>query len=196
MKKLYDLLGIPEDASRKEIESAWKKKCFELHPDRQPPELRDEYTRQFQEIQQAYRILTDLDERLKYLKKKKKNPKCFRWSCESTYMGQPFSGELTIMPDSLEYKIIFSDDICRNTLEDPMFSIIYNGLSAGSNMEAELATLLKAIILELRPPQIEKQLAPFRDYINRNRINYLDENKKKPDGSTKWGKGSITDVMA
>lgn len=59
----YDLLGIQQDASEKEVKDAYKKMAKHLHPDRNPnPEARA----QFEEVTQAYKILSDPAARKRY----------------------------------------------------------------------------------------------------------------------------------
>ncbi|KAI9142313.1 hypothetical protein BKA69DRAFT_1014231, partial [Paraphysoderma sedebokerense] len=64
-KCYYDLLGVPRSASPDEMKKAYRKKALELHPDRN---FGDEDTVKalFQEVQKAYEILSDPQERAWY----------------------------------------------------------------------------------------------------------------------------------
>lgn len=58
---LYEILGVPVDASHQEIKSAYRKKAKKLHPD-MPGGSKEE----FQKLQHAWEILGDNDRRAHY----------------------------------------------------------------------------------------------------------------------------------
>lgn len=64
MTNLYDILGVPEDASQQEIRKAYKKQASIHHPDKNLDD--PEATTRFQAIQKAYDILSDPDKRKRY----------------------------------------------------------------------------------------------------------------------------------
>ncbi|KFY33429.1 hypothetical protein V494_07643 [Pseudogymnoascus sp. VKM F-4513 (FW-928)] len=61
----YELLGVDRQASDDEIKKAYRKKALELHPDRNYGDVEDS-TRLFAEVQSAYQILSDPQERAWY----------------------------------------------------------------------------------------------------------------------------------
>ncbi|EPS26548.1 hypothetical protein PDE_01485 [Penicillium oxalicum 114-2] len=61
----YELLGITRGATEDEIKKAYRKKALELHPDRNYGNV-EEATRLFAEIQSAYEVLSDPQERAWY----------------------------------------------------------------------------------------------------------------------------------
>ncbi|KAL4797937.1 putative DnaJ domain protein [Aspergillus venezuelensis] len=63
---LYELLGVGREASPSEIKSAYRKAALRSHPDKFPEEEREEASANFQNIQQAYEILSDDDKRHLY----------------------------------------------------------------------------------------------------------------------------------
>ena len=63
-KDLYDVLGVDEDASTKEIKKAYRDLARKHHPDRNPDDPRAE--EKFKEIQKAYSVLSDDEKRQQY----------------------------------------------------------------------------------------------------------------------------------
>ena len=61
----YDLLGVQRQATEDEIKKAYRKKALELHPDRNYGNEEDA-TRTFAEVQAAYEVLSDPQERAWY----------------------------------------------------------------------------------------------------------------------------------
>lgn len=64
----YDLLALPRDPppTDSQISSAYRSLTLSLHPDKQPPHLRDAATAQFDRIKTAYETLTDPRKRVVY----------------------------------------------------------------------------------------------------------------------------------
>ena len=63
--KLYDILEIKPDANDAEIKKAYKKLSFKWHPDKNP-DNKEEATAKFQEVSEAYTVLSDADTRANY----------------------------------------------------------------------------------------------------------------------------------
>jgi DnaJ family protein A protein 2 len=63
--KLYDILGVTQNASEDEIKKAYKGLSKEWHPDKNQHRV-EEATKKFQEITEAYAILSDKDKRRNY----------------------------------------------------------------------------------------------------------------------------------
>jgi len=64
LREAYGVLGIPRDASDRELRSAYKRLLFQHHPDRLaaqglPEEMKEEATRRTQEIRRAYDTVRD-----------------------------------------------------------------------------------------------------------------------------------------
>lgn len=63
MKTYYEILGVSPDASPKEIKKAYRRLAKKYHPDASQTE---EMTRKFQEITEAYSVLSDVEKRRQY----------------------------------------------------------------------------------------------------------------------------------
>ena len=75
MKSLYDVLGVPENASEEEIKKAFRKQAIRWHPDKNPDNA-EEAEERFQEINNAYEIVSDKRKRAYYdLSRKRVNTK-------------------------------------------------------------------------------------------------------------------------
>ena len=59
----YKVLGLKSSASEKEIKEAYRKLCLKYHPDRNPSGNKDEAEKKFKEISEAYRMLSDPNQR-------------------------------------------------------------------------------------------------------------------------------------
>uniref|UniRef100_A0A5K3FIT7 J domain-containing protein n=2 Tax=Mesocestoides corti TaxID=53468 RepID=A0A5K3FIT7_MESCO len=63
MRCYYDVLGVEKTADLGELRKSYYKASLKWHPDKNPT---DEATAKFQEIQEAYRVLSDVQERAWY----------------------------------------------------------------------------------------------------------------------------------
>jgi hypothetical protein len=65
-RSLYDVLGISKTASAKEIKAAYRQAARKLHPDVVPAEQREDSTKMFLQMQNAYNVLSDDESRAAY----------------------------------------------------------------------------------------------------------------------------------
>lgn len=65
-ESFYDLLGIPQSVTPREIKQAYKHLVLKYHPDVSPPERIDENTKRFIRLQEAYETLSDPNTRALY----------------------------------------------------------------------------------------------------------------------------------
>lgn len=65
-KDYYEILGVSKNASQKEIEEAYRRLAIQYHPDRHPPEKKEEMREKFKEISEAYAVLSDPNKRKQY----------------------------------------------------------------------------------------------------------------------------------
>ncbi|MCB0701807.1 MAG: DnaJ domain-containing protein [Candidatus Kapaibacterium sp.] len=64
IKNYYRILGLESSATSDEIRMAYKRLVRKYHPDLHPDDKKIQ--RVFSEIKEAYEVLSNLDERLKY----------------------------------------------------------------------------------------------------------------------------------
>lgn len=64
MRNYYDILGISRDATQAQIKAAYRKLAKQYHPDSNPDS--QEIKERFQEIQEAYAVLSDPEKRKMY----------------------------------------------------------------------------------------------------------------------------------
>ena len=65
-KDFYKILGVQKNASQEDIKKAYKKMALKWHPDRVPPEKKDEAQTKFQEIGEAFEVLSDPEKKKIY----------------------------------------------------------------------------------------------------------------------------------
>ncbi len=65
-KDYYEILGVPRNATKEQIDAAFAKLAMKWHPDRVPPEKKEEAERRFKEISEAYSVLSDPEKRRLY----------------------------------------------------------------------------------------------------------------------------------
>lgn len=64
MRNYYEILGIPRDATQAQIKAAYRKLAKQYHPDSAPDN--EKIKERFQEIQEAYSVLSDPEKRKMY----------------------------------------------------------------------------------------------------------------------------------
>lgn len=65
-KNLYDCLGLSRFATQEQIKAAYRSKALKVHPDVVSENKREEASKEFQELNRAYEILSNRHERAAY----------------------------------------------------------------------------------------------------------------------------------
>ncbi|GMI52924.1 hypothetical protein ScalyP_jg332 [Parmales sp. scaly parma] len=63
---LYSALGVKKSATQPEIKKAYRRAALRCHPDKVPPERRDDAEKKFKRVAKAYEILGDESKRKTY----------------------------------------------------------------------------------------------------------------------------------
>ncbi|HEX8768821.1 MAG TPA: DnaJ domain-containing protein, partial [Jatrophihabitans sp.] len=63
-RDFYKSLGVASDASDSDIKKAYRKLAKDLHPDKNPGDVKAE--QRFKEISEAYSVLSDAEQRREY----------------------------------------------------------------------------------------------------------------------------------
>ena len=66
MKDYYKILGVTKESSDDEIKKSYRELCKKYHPDRATEENKSEYEEKFKDINEAYQVLSNKEERQKY----------------------------------------------------------------------------------------------------------------------------------
>lgn len=65
MSEYYGILGVEKDASEQEIKKAYRKLALKWHPDKNP-DNKEDASKKFQDISEAYEVLSDAKKRAVY----------------------------------------------------------------------------------------------------------------------------------
>lgn len=57
-KDYYELLGVKKNADDATLKKAYRKLALKMHPDRNPPEKKEEAEKAFQKMSEAYHVLS------------------------------------------------------------------------------------------------------------------------------------------
>lgn len=174
-QSFYDILGIPNTASKEEITKAYRKLALKWHPDRNPaPEARDK----FEKITQAYETLTDVKKRSKYDEELKRS-KLF---APSQPKQQPTSKQLEIQKILLNKQLAArrEKDIDRKgTIAKEIVSIIdTNNITDDISINKAL-TLLYEIAKQYFKNDKYEYAAKFQTLGFEKAIKWGNQNQKK-----------------
>eukprot|EP01039_Chlorochromonas_danica_P002950 gene2948-3218_t len=65
-KDYYSILGVDRNASQEDIKKAYRKLALKWHPDRCPPDKKEEAQKKFQDIGEAFEVLSDPEKKRIY----------------------------------------------------------------------------------------------------------------------------------
>lgn len=65
-KDYYKILGVARDSSPRDIKRAYRDKAMQYHPDKVEPDQKKEAEKIFQEVAEAYEVLSDEEKRQRY----------------------------------------------------------------------------------------------------------------------------------
>ena len=91
-RDFYKILGLSRSASQEEIKKAYRKLALKHHPDRVPPEQREEAQKKFQDIGLAFEVLSDDSKKRIYDQVGEDGLNGSGAGGDSSGGGQPFGG--------------------------------------------------------------------------------------------------------
>ncbi|EKX32370.1 hypothetical protein GUITHDRAFT_51149, partial [Guillardia theta CCMP2712] len=62
----YTMLGVKKNADEATLKKAYRKLALKMHPDRNPPEKKEQAEKDFREMSEAYHVLSDPEKRKIY----------------------------------------------------------------------------------------------------------------------------------
>ena len=65
-KNYYKILNVPRNADKKQIKKAYRDLALQWHPDKVADDMKEEGEKKFQDISEAYEVLSDEELRGKY----------------------------------------------------------------------------------------------------------------------------------
>jgi DnaJ family protein C protein 3 len=65
-KDYYKILGVPRSAGEAEFKRAYRRLALEWHPDKVAEELKEAASKKFQDIGEAYEVLSNAETKAKY----------------------------------------------------------------------------------------------------------------------------------
>lgn len=103
--ELYNLLGVPENATTDEIKKAYRQLALKYHPDRNPGDEKSEAF--FKRITEAYEILSDPEQRESYNRSFKTNNQSHNKQSNNSNQSKALTAEafLSIIKD-IESKVV------------------------------------------------------------------------------------------
>jgi DnaJ family protein B protein 4 len=112
-KDYYRTLGVSKDASPEDIKKAYRKLALKWHPDRVVPEKKDEAQKKFQEVGEAFEVLSDPEKKRVYDQVGEEGLKGGFAESESAPPGAQFRNSGS-MPRGAGFHFMDADDIFRN----------------------------------------------------------------------------------
>lgn len=114
-KDYYKILGVPRDASPEDIKKAYRKLALKWHPDRVAPEKKDEAQTKFQDIGEAFEVLSDPEKKRIYDQVGEEGLKGGASSADSNESFPGGSFHFNGMPrNGQSFHFANADDIFRN----------------------------------------------------------------------------------
>ena len=171
---LYDVLGVTQSTTDKELKRAYRKRARELHPDKQPKERKAEFEAKFIELANAYEVLSNPDTRREYdsdphgfFSKDGGSPAYDDF--ESAFQRHGFDGASTVDDTPLNRLVVF---LMLLSLAAPALWVGVNKLMAKPAQSASRAQLLQSLAPKSKEDEARKLEAEKREARRReNRRN-------------------------
>ncbi|KAL7276269.1 hypothetical protein RUND412_000735 [Rhizina undulata] len=158
----YELLSVQRDATQDEIKKAYRKKALELHPDRNYDDV-ERTTKLFAEVQAAYEVLSDPQERAWYDSHREAILRDDGDVNQSDNASRAHNVNVTTSEDILQWFSVFSAKIPHDDSPKSFYKVIG---AAFSKLAAEEITACKWDNLDpIYYPDFGSSKSNYEDFI-------------------------------
>lgn len=178
MPNYYEILGVEPNAELAQIKKVYRKKSLKIHPDRNPA---PNAQAQIQELNEAYEVLQDSQQRKKYdvaLKSIEAAYPLMKSTLLGIYLGQPKDDLLAILDllhDYSDEKIIFYQKKLLTSKLTGSIDYFYKDSEQANRMSSQLDDMIQQLNALTRNPQRHTNAAPALLAILLESKRYLEE---------------------
>lgn len=134
-KKYYEILGVPTTATKDEINTAFRKRAMECHPDKFPEDKRAAAEAEFKKVNEAKEVLSDDNKRAAY----DSEMPSFDNGFNSDYSSFDYSNPFANMGGTYDY----GQKVAQNPVIYDLYQQIYSGAPGANKTLEEILKMKK-----------------------------------------------------